>query len=88
MNIRKLLELLTIGSSKTDNDAAAAINKKLSSYSVYKSTAKDIKLSDLIQLANTFGYKITLTGHAINLDLLTYMTESQGGETKTKQNNY
>lgn len=84
MNIKKLLELLTIGSGKTDKDAAAAINKKLSSYSVYKSTAKDIKLSDLIQLANTFGYKITLTGNNINIDLLKFMDDSQEGETQIK----
>ena len=85
MNIRKLLELLTIGSSKTDNDAAAAINKKRSSYSVYKSTAKDIKLSDLIQLANTFGYKITITGNNINIDLLKFMQDNQETETETKE---
>ena len=64
--------------------AAAAIDKKLSSFSVYKTTAKDIKLSDLLQICNKLGYRITLTGHAINLDLLTYMTESHEGETKTK----
>ena len=84
MNIRKLLELLTTGANKTDKEAAQAIDKKLSSYSVYKTTAKDIKLSDLLKLCNKLGYRITLTGHAFNLDLLTYMTESQEGETKTK----
>ena len=85
MNIRKLLELLTTGAGVTDRETAAAIDKKLSSFSVYKTTAKDIKLSDLLQICNKLGYRITLTGHAINLDLLTYMTESQEGETKTKE---
>lgn len=84
MNIKKLIDLLLSGSGETDTTAAQALGKELKHYRVYKSTAKDMKLSDLLKLCKKLNYNIVINGNNINIDLLNFMDENQGQPDKNK----
>lgn len=83
MKISKLLNTLTSAANFTDIAAAAAINKKLSNYTVFKSSATDVKLSTLLLLCNNLNYDIIIKGHDININLNSFLNDKQD-QTSTK----
>ncbi len=68
MDVRKLIDLLTAGAGMQDQGAASILGKSASNYSIFRKTAKDLKLSDLITLCSAAGYSINITGHGLSVD--------------------